>query len=572
MSLIAEIQRSQLITTYGIGSIFNALNYSVIIAGMNHWDIDKTELITEDRLQKKHNVKYLRQPKVIQDNPTIPSFRFPEWVQCPKCKNLKNINKLDTRSTKKCAACKVGFSPVRFIVSCSNGHIDDFPWVWWAHRGSPCGNSRLKIHTTGKTTSLAGIRVTCDNKDCMASRTLEGIFLPSALKGKRCSGRRPWLGYGNKENCSESPRVLQRGSASVYYSMTDSAISIPPFSKQINIFLRPLMEDAKYISPDCREGWLKGKIEKYGKIFRVEDLLKAVEESCKIDDREELEIDIRQEEYSALCNPNEMDPLDDFAAKIEDIPNYLTNKISKLVLVHRLREVRVLTGFTRINPDGSPSPLSVKKENWLPASELKGEGIFIELKATEMDEWVNSSEDKLSSRVNELEKLRLEHNSGTSSFDIDNEITPQFLLIHTLAHILIQQLIHDCGYSSSSLRERIYYNDGKNGKPAMSGFLIYTATSDSEGSLGGLVRQGMSARFSEVMRKALEKAAWCSSDPLCMESLGQGHNSTNFAACHSCCLLPETSCEFRNCYLDRLVIVGKEGKTNFGFFSDVLFE
>ena len=568
MSLIAEIQRSQLITTYGIGSIYDALDYSVIIAGLENWRLDNTEILNEERLQKKLDVEFFRQPKVIDDVPTIPSFRFPEWVFCPRCKSLKPIYNLPDRTDKKCGRCKENYVPARFIVSCPKGHLDDFPWSWWVHGGQSCERPKLKLHATGRTTSLAGIRVSCENEGCGASRTLEGIFGRNALGGLRCLGKRPWLGPGNQEDCGETLRVLQRGSASVYYSVTESAISIPPFSERIQIFLREFEDEIQLLPEDTLPGYLAGKLKKTGESFRVDDLVEAALKRKNPEDRDEAVTDLLQAEYEALCHPGAMDSRDEFAAEEGDVPAPYRDQIARLVLVHRLREVRALTGFTRIEPDGEIAPISRKPQNWLPAAEMKGEGIFIELDRQAMAEWVDNATPVFLRRVENLEALRLEQWNISSAWAEQRITSPQFLLIHTMAHILIQQLILDCGYSSSALRERLYINDGSDGMPEMSGFLIYTATSDSEGSHGGLVRQGVKSRFSEVMQKALEQARWCSNDPLCMESEGQGHNSLNLAACHSCCLLPETSCELRNCCLDRGVVIGVNGKPETGFFPE----
>jgi hypothetical protein len=132
---------------------------------------------------------------------------------------------------------------------------------------------------------------------------------------------------------------------------------------------------------------------------------------------------------------------------------------------------------------------------------------------------------------------------------------PEYLLIHTFAHLIINQLSYECGYGSSSIRERIYCEKTGN-KLGMNGVLIYTASGDSEGSLGGLVRQGKPGRLEDTIVHAIQNAEWCASDPICIQSLGQGPESCNLAACHNCALLPETCCENGNRLLDRGVIIG----------------
>jgi hypothetical protein len=87
--------------------------------------------------------------------------------------------------------------------------------------------------------------------------------------------------------------------------------------------------------------------------------------------------------------------------------------------------------------------------------------------------------------------------------------------------------------------------------------------------MGGLVRQGKPGRFEATLRRAIHRASWCSSDPVCIESKGQGSDNSNLAACHGCSLLPETSCEEGNRLLDRALLAGKPENRGIGFFSDL---
>lgn len=154
-----------------------------------------------------------------------------------------------------------------------------------------------------------------------------------------------------------------------------------------------------------------------------------------------------------------------------------------------------------------------------------------------------------------------------SSIDIE----PRFIMMHTFAHLLINRLTFECGYGSASLRERLYVSS--NPAAPMSGILIYTAAGDSEGTMGGLVRMGKAGYLEPVIQKAIRDAEWCSTDPVCMEiglHQGQGPDSCNGAACHNCALIPETSCEHFNRFLDRTLIVGSRDRPNLGFFSSLL--
>ena len=194
---------------------------------------------------------------------------------------------------------------------------------------------------------------------------------------------------------------------------------------------------------------------------------------------------------------------------------------------------------------------------------MKGEGIFIQLKDVALEAWENKQ--GMKERYQRMAAARkYMRNKGP-------EITPRFILLHTLAHLLIRELILQCGYSSAAIKERIYSTfDDKDGSLPMAGILLYTSSNDSEGSLGGLVRMGEADRFEDIIRGMLENASWCSADPLCIQSSGQGIDALNYAACHSCTLLPETSCEARNCYLDRATVAGTLDNRSTGYFSNIL--
>ena len=234
------------------------------------------------------------------------------------------------------------------------------------------------------------------------------------------------------------------------------------------------------------------------------------------------------------------------AARVADL---LLSNLDQIVLATKLREVRALTGFSRYEPAGTVvTPALRGRLNWLPAIEVFGEGIFVTLKEEVVRRWeVGPSSD----RVRVLEERR------AASYLADRlpKVSPRFVLVHTLAHLLIRQLAFASGYASASLRERIFARDGQ-GDQAQAGFLIYTAAGDVEGTLGGLVRLGEAERLAPTLLATLEHATWCSSDPICRDSLGQGLNALNRAACHACALLPETSCVYANALLDRSLVVG----------------
>jgi hypothetical protein len=200
---------------------------------------------------------------------------------------------------------------------------------------------------------------------------------------------------------------------------------------------------------------------------------------------------------------------------------------------------------------------------WLPATEVRGEGIFIELVTSAIERWIarSGAVRRTAPLIQEFNQRRLARGVATRNVDA------RFMMIHTLAHALIKELTSFCGYGSASLRERLYCNLENTAGATMNGLLIYTASGDSEGTLGGLVAQATPGRFEQLIDSAFRRSLWCSNDPVCMESPGGGSFSSNLAACHGCTLLPETSCEEGNRLLDRALLVGTIDDVNIGFFG-----
>jgi hypothetical protein len=268
-----------------------------------------------------------------------------------------------------------------------------------------------------------------------------------------------------------------------------------------------------------------------------------------------------------------------------DVPALLTPWLSRVTLVERLKETRVLYGFDRIKQEASPlanmpisamnqlfrEPPTQPQERWLPAVEVFGEGIYLELDEQRLQSWQDDHAKWIANRIDDGFLVRLAGISQTLPplGAATCKWASRYLVVHSLAHILINQLVFECGYSTASLRGRLYVSCDPTAP--MAGLLIYTAAGDSEGTLGGLVRLGRSERLGPVMQRALGRASWCSADPVCSEQLGgQGSQRANLAACHACTLLPETSCETINHGLDRAMIVGTPDDRKAGFLAKLL--
>lgn len=284
------------------------------------------------------------------------------------------------------------------------------------------------------------------------------------------------------------------------------------------------------------------------------------------------EATFRSEEYAAFCRDGRdgMPKLNLLVRshRIDDYDAVVRTSFSRVALLDKLRETRAFVGYSRLfatPPEDATTRwrlISRQRKNWLPAIVVRGEGIFLVFDQQRLDGWDEAFGAFHRQRLDPVNRNL--HAQALRRQVLAREVTPRYVLLHTFAHVLISQLTFDCGYGSSSLRERIYFSEEH---PCMAGILIYTAAGDSEGTMGGLVRMGSPGLFERTVVRAIDRARWCSSDPVCIESPGQGPDSCNLAACHSCALLPETSCEQQNRLLDRGVLVGTLERPETGFFA-----
>jgi hypothetical protein len=559
-----HVRRSQLITTYGVGSIIPVADEAFMVAALEHWRVDRPDL-HEPRLQRELRVAGFVQPPATDDRPDVPVVRFPAWQSCPVCRRLLPHRRFTHWDLNTCPECSQPLVPSRFVIACERGHVDDFPYERWVHRGAPAAGveHELKLRAAGHTASLAGILITCS---CSAERTMEDAFNRYALKDvTTCVGRRPWLTF-ERESCTESPRALQRGASSVWFGLTRSALSIPPWSEAASRALDGHWPTLRHLPPDAIAPIIASMrlAERTG--FTEAELIAIFEARKKQDAGEAVgEARLRTDEYEALVRGRPETPADhDFATAPGTVPGPFVAHLARLQIVTRLREVRALAGFSRIQPPQSLEPGAgnvvplTGGGDWLPAIEVRGEGLFLTLPEERVARW--AAHPRVQARVDAIAtRDRTRHERW--GVPQRREISARFLLLHVLAHALINQLALDAGYPAGSLRERLYHEDGA------CGLLIYTATTDSAGSLGGLVSHGEPARFGPLLSEAVRRAAWCSADPVCIESEAAGAESLNLAACHSCVLLPETSCEEMNSFLDRALLVGLPDDPSVGYFG-----
>ena len=606
------MRRSGLISPWGVGAIVPFPNdESLMIAGLDAWRYISVEpfLIKDERLAKRLGVKELRWPPDFRDaksdpenaNLTIPAVRFPRWHYCPFCGGMQYASPFSTQPVcdayqwehgRKCDPdwkYKNKLIPERFVVVCPEGHIDDFPVAEWLHYDSEHkydpNTCRIRRSTGGTSAALTGVRYECS---CGANKSIAGAVLPGALDriGYKCKASKPWLGISeDKDNpCGCDPKelkVLQRGASNVWFAIPVSSIYIPTDEEGISRKIKAAVDDCfSYVSGHRVNGELDRTIleftaDKYK--VNVDELTDAINK--KINNTEDLpevsqtmsEDEYRYAEYKMLTKTSGGDALDFhcFNYPIEQYYPEIQPLFKSISLVKKLRETRAFVGFTRLQPSSQvdirkeKEKLRLGRESWLPAIEVFGEGIFFEFNKNALDSWASSQQVK--TRIDMMNRAFRNSFLGKGS---NGSLRPEFVLLHTFAHLLINQLSYECGYGSSSLKERIYCEKCSDNNK-MCGVLIYTASGDSEGSLGGLVRQGETGRLEDTIIAAIKNAEWCSSDPICIESPGQGPDSCNLAACHNCALLPETCCELGNRLLDRGLVVGTLENKEMGFFSRI---
>jgi hypothetical protein len=593
-----EIRRAQAITTYGVGSLIAVDHESFVVSGLDEadrsWRPDESPKIYERRLARLLDVDHFRLPPASDDTSKdgLRVRRFPLMHSCPECNELQHHRDFNPPAGRSvCGTCEVDLVPSRFVVACEAGHLGEFPYWQWVHRSSDRGSTtvgkcggKLRLRTSGRTSSLRSILVSCT---CGRAPevSMEGSFRRNALKdlGLKCRGHRPWLGTSAPDQeCGLPLRTLQRGSSSVWQPVLKSALSIPPWSNSREDPLAGRWEELrKYESRKDIEIYLNA-------VFNGGEWPLSLDEVMTLlaAEREEDPVEggpttfdhryraLRNKEYERLCSGNDESEHSRDEQFVCETPLGDQSVLDPLgvtgpMLVKKLREVRTLKAFTRLvdaesTTDAKEMPLSRDPLRWLPAMEVRGEGVFLRLDEDRLGTWERTI--AVAARVERMRTAHqrvLDQRADDPSRAVPSPATPRMVLLHTLTHVLINEWSLDAGYPAASLRERLYAADD------MAGVLIYTATSDSAGSLGGLVAQGEPELLDRTVRSAIRRVEWCSSDPLCMETEVSA-TGTNLAACHACVMLPETSCEHNNILLDRALLVGTPDDPSVGFFQHIL--
>ncbi|WP_210636466.1 DrmB family protein [Streptomyces sp. GESEQ-13] len=590
MSRTLRVRQSQTVVPFGVGAVFDIQGESFVATGIGDWPTRGRQPVESARLADRLGVTgFFSAPATandrfdVADAPGAPYIRFPSWLFCGACRRMKRWRIADEKhgQAPRCPSCSPvrTLAPMRFVQICQAGHLSDVDWWFWAHSRRDGGERRqcverekLKFLVSERASGLEALSVACTAKGCGAVRDLLDVL---GTHGLRCSGRNPWQRAAEAAQCTKPVQIVQRTAGNLYYPVVHSALDIPePDVPQV-------IDDA--VADQVREHGLWVMLCRDPGSPRATRFREMIQEDTGADDglldtliTEETgdpgpgtpvspsaspgRPDLSREEWAAFMAPAPpatrnfavRETTLGLAGETAEPWSSLAGRFGRVVLADRLREVRALSGFTRVSPDATVVPADTSRRlRWLPAVEVYGEGIFLTLDPGGLREWEEHSDvrRRVAGMRADLErsfqKDRLHSVTGP-------ELTPRFVLLHTLAHLLIRQLSFESGYTTASLRERIYARP----EQKQYGILVYTAAGDAEGTLGGLVRQGEPPRLAETLLRMTEAAAWCSADPLCAEHTGQGFGNLNRAACHACALLPETSCEAGNSLLDRALVVG----------------
>ncbi|HTE21289.1 MAG TPA: DUF1998 domain-containing protein, partial [Armatimonadota bacterium] len=524
----------------------------------------------------------------------VPVAAFPRWMRCPYCSLLAPLGtglfqlKVDPyrpdRTRYVHASCKKAGQPPtvvpsRFLVACKAGHLDDFPWVEYVHHGATfCGAPVIRIREFGVSGEAADIQVECDT--CKQTRRLSDAFGESAGNVlPRCRGRRPHLRDYAEAPCAEPLKTISLGASNSWFSLSLTALSIPQASNR----LAQLVDEhwttlEKAVSREVLAAFKAiGQLRPFA-AFSDDEVWTAIEAKRAGGDTaaEEDRVDLKAPEWAVFSCPDPSLNSNDFMLTAVGVPAPYGSLLSQVVLVERLREVRALMGFTRLESPGDfgeqvevppeqRAPLSRRPPRWVPAAEVRGEGIFIQFDEAAVQSWCA----EVDAKDREFFDAHRQWRSARRLPD-PNQGYPgiRYLLLHTFSHALMRQLSLECGYAAASIRERIYSREPDLEGGPMAGILLYTAAPDSEGTLGGLVHLGAPERLGRHLAQALEQLQLCTSDPLCAEHhpLRDGV-SLHGSACHACLFSPETSCERGNRYLDRSLLVRTFASQPHPYFS-----
>ena len=570
---------------YGPGSIINLksgnASISLVMGDLDSWcyqstantPVAKLQTFHDERLRKsieaKYNIQLTRPFRLAPIEPedfsqgfgnkaNLVGAFFPHTMMCRVCRKLKLIDRWQSdehhRERRFCTSCSAKSSnrkkeyvvPSRFVTACKNGHLDEFPYHWWLSK-----NGKRFLENN----EIEEINPNCDHKDitleqkkglglsslilkcteCEGQTSMSGIFSTKGLHGLACTKRHPWkvdAELNRDEECSEPLRAQQRNSKTLWRGISETAIYVPPWddvtANQLGEWWHRIIKVSSSEDRLTKINVLYDDIKEETNIkLSPEELHEKIE--SEIEKNDKASEDLKVDEYRALTNTTGVINHRHFQLKQEGIPSNISSFVKRVCEIKKLREVRALVGFSRLNGENV-----IYKKEWLPTTEVFGEGIFIEFDSNLIKDFIKNN----AVALNDFNKFTI---------DLD-ALEKKYIFIHSLAHIVMKGASIEAGYSLSSIRERIYAGADQ------AGILIYTSAPDSEGTLGGLSRLAKSQRMQNIFKHSYRNAAQCSNDPLCSHGSLSESSDENGSVCHACMLIPETSCENFNSKLSRVMV------------------
>lgn len=612
MNELGELRPNQLIFTFGIGALIDLPNLSAIVMGLDDWNTAYCKEIAEDRLlvavqrrfgpQLSHLYRPPSKPDELLSDPAAPAIGvpvvpFPRWLRCTGCGTLASIesgvfglvqDRYRPDRTRyvhsNCRFARGNSAPsalsVRFLLACRQGHLTDFPWRDFVHQGKvPCERSELTIREHGAAGDAADIIVRCA---CGEQRRMADAFGERALF--TCPGHYPHLRQIEHE-CSEEAKTILLGASNSWFPSALSALSIPRATDKLGKLVEEQWATLTKTTSLAKLGFYREEQSTYPGLIPLfaaysDDEIWSAINAKRAGSQEDNAApeDLKSPEWQVFTQPEGAGEDRDFKLKRVAAPQGFEAWFEDTVLVQRIREVRTLLGFTRIESnadfteatllrDGRMTRLCRDSPTWLPAAEVRGEGIFLRLREDRILAWES---------VPAVQQRHQEFLEAHKAWRRMRRLEPydegypgmRLVLLHSLAHALMRQIVLDCGYTAASVRERLYSRLPTEEGGPMAGILLYTAAPDSEGTLGGLVELGTPLTLGRHLQQALENMRICASDPLCADhrpdTLGRGIHG---ACCHACQFAPETSCERGNRYLDRSVLVNTFTARGTAFFD-----
>ena len=595
------VRLSHLLRDCSVGAIVRGSDSLMVVQDTRAWDRPgsdplEREIRYVDRVRSALGIKekFCAPPRAVERDGTvtgwIPALRFPTWMRCLSCGlmhsapwrkrpskagNGSHPNMPNPGEPRKCEECGGTLEQTPWVLIHEEGYLADVPWHNLAHRDSrnpaqrQCAPDWSNPYLKLEETSL-GRRLRCDRCN---SQTTFSTTMVTRTKFPSRAWQQPWLREPPLQPPETEAWLVEINDVRVHYPVTRTALVIPPESRIRQGTVTDRLHNSTRGQERVRRARnslaRKAAVKQLANDFRctheeIEQAIRDIDEGYPLYGRSITDTDLLADEYGALTGEiPDLREDEDFVTKHytkawkelgrtvdSAAARRVIRAVSGLVAVDRLKEIMTLIGFQRARGDNTTPPDITGKTGWLPAIELYGEGIFFTLNEDMLRRW--EAGEAVRARA-EAFRERYQRRAGLSSTGWDIDVSPRFLLCHTLAHLMIRELDAGAGYPAASLKERIYCGTGDE---SMAGILIYVAVPDEEGSLGGLMELAQPHRFLPLLTRAFESAAWCSLDPVCCEQEGHGPDLLNRAACHACVWVPETSGDHENVLVARVFVNG----------------